>query len=167
MTSFKHEWFSISIKNIFAKSAKSTNQWQLFTFPMFYSGRLGNQLSSVATLYSFARRFGLRMLVTREQHEQLAYYFQPDTLGLVTVETALAPHMVSLPLGLRLSRVRWETPWAAIDHVDNNYNYARMEEPSLHTGRFLNMGDFPNEVELETKVAEDYAKFYNHGEGPY
>ena len=22
-------------------------------------------------------------------------------------------------------------------------------------------------LELETKVAEDYAKFYNHGEGPY
>ena len=22
-------------------------------------------------------------------------------------------------------------------------------------------------VELQTKVAEDYAKFYNHGEGPY
>ena len=23
-----------------------------------------------------------------------------------------------------------------------------------------------SQVELETKVAEDYAKFYNHGEGP-
>lgn len=119
------------------------------------TGRLGNQLSSVATLYSFARRFGLRMLVTREQHEQLSYYFQPDTLGLVTLETALAPHILTLPLGLRLSRVRWETPWAAIDHVDNNYNYARMEEPSLHTGRFLNMGDFPNEVRSFARYLPD------------
>ena len=25
----------------------------------------------------------------------------------------------------------------------------------------------PTRKELETKVAKDYAKFYNHGEGPY
>ena len=26
------------------------------------------------------------------------------------------------------------------------FNYQRMEDPSLHTGRLLNMGDYPNEV---------------------
>ena len=32
----------------------------------------------------------------------------------------------------------------------------------------LNVGSLGNKaLELETKVAEDYTKFYNHGEGPY
>ena len=26
------------------------------------------------------------------------------------------------------------------------FNYQRMEDPRLHTGRLLNMGDYPNEV---------------------
>ena len=30
-----------------------------------------------------------------------------------------------------------------------------------------NGGTFANRLELQTKVVEYYAKFYNHGEGPY
>merc|ERR1719350_2492413 len=41
----------------------------------FGKGRLGNQMSSLATMYSFARKYGLHPVVTQEQYEQLEFYF--------------------------------------------------------------------------------------------
>ena len=45
-----------------------------------------------------------------------------------------------------VSYLRWEKPWLPLGGKDMQFNYQRMEEPSLHTGRLLNMGDYPNEV---------------------
>ena len=45
-----------------------------------------------------------------------------------------------------VSYLRWEKPWLPLEGKDMQFNYQRMEDPSLHTGRLLNMGDYPNEV---------------------
>ena len=47
-------------------------------------------MSSIATMYSFSRQFGLKYYVTQEQYDLLTYYFQPSTLDLAVVDVALA-----------------------------------------------------------------------------
>ena len=47
-------------------------------------------MSSIATMYSFSRQFGLKYYVTRDQYDLLTYYFQPSTLDLAVVDVALA-----------------------------------------------------------------------------
>ena len=47
-------------------------------------------MSSIATMYSFSRQFGLKYYVTQDQYDLLTYYFQPSTLDLAVVDVALA-----------------------------------------------------------------------------
>ena len=121
-------------------------------------------MSSIATMYSFSRQFGLKYYVTQDQYDLLTYYFQPSTLDLAVVDVALA-NLSSLGVDLLkifqhsqcrvmllyyymlgISHLHWEKPWLPLEGKDMQFNYQRMEEPSLHTGRLLNMGDYPNEV---------------------
>ena len=103
-------------------------------------------MSSLATMYSFARKFGLRYFVTEEQYEQLTYYFEPESLSLSVLERDLPHYYVTL-LGYKLSRLAWVTPWDRIDNIDNNFNYDKISDTGLHTGQAINIGDFPNEVQ--------------------
>ena len=96
-------------------------------------------------MYSFARKYGLRYFVTEAQYEQLTYYFEPESLALSVLERDL-PHYFLTLLGFKLSRLAWLTPWSRIDHIDNNFNYDKISDTGLHTGRAINIGDFPNEV---------------------
>ena len=96
-------------------------------------------------MYSFARKYGLRYFVTEAQYEQLTYYFEPESLALSVLERDL-PHYFLTLLGFKLSRLAWLTPWSRIDHIDNNFNYDQISDTGLHTGRAINIGDFPNEV---------------------
>ena len=50
---------------------------------------------------------------------------------------------------------------APLQPVAGNWHAVSQEEETEPPGLTLMT------LELETKVAEDYAKFYNHGEGPY
>ena len=59
-------------------------------------------MSSIATMYSFSRQFGLKYYVTQEQYDLLTYYFQPSTLDLVVVDVALANLST---LGVYLSKI--------------------------------------------------------------
>ena len=102
-------------------------------------------MSSFATMYSFARKHGLRYFVTQEQADQLSYYFEPEQLSLNVIDRSLPQYYLSL-LGLQISRLYWETPWERVDDVDNNFDYSRIDERELHRGRALNMGDYPNKV---------------------
>ena len=103
-------------------------------------------MSSFATMYGFARKFGLRYFVTVEQYEQLTYYFEPETLALSVLERDL-PHYYTSLLGTKWSRLPWETPWEKINEIDNNFKYDNVRDEKLHTGKAINIGDFPNEVQ--------------------
>lgn len=53
----------------------------------FYSnGRLGNQISSYASLYAMAKIMNLRPLVYRENHDYLSKYFQHIEIGIIEEE---------------------------------------------------------------------------------
>ena len=102
-------------------------------------------MSSFATMYSFAKKHGLRYFVTPEQADQLSYYFEPEQLSLNVIDKSLPQYYLSL-FGFKLSRLYWEIPWLNLDHVDNNFDYSRMEDVKLHRGRAINIGDYPNQV---------------------
>ena len=46
-------------------------------------------MSSFATMYSFAKKHGLRYFVTPEQADQLSYYFEPEQLSLNVIDKIL------------------------------------------------------------------------------
>jgi len=56
----------------------------------FGLGRLGNQLSSLATMVAFSREFGLRPLLTQEQADHLSSYFDVSSLGVEVLEQQAA-----------------------------------------------------------------------------
>ena len=87
-------------------------------------------MSSLATMYSFARKFGLDYVVTEDQYQQLTYYFEPESLVLSVLERDLG--------------LAWVSPWDKIDEIDNNYD--KISDKDLHTGLAINVGDYPNEV---------------------
>ena len=91
-------------------------------------------MSSLATMYSFAKKHGLRYFVTQEQADQLSYYFEPEQLSLNVIDKILPWY----------NRLYWESPWAKLDNV--NFDYSRMEEEELHKGRAINIGDYPNQI---------------------
>ena len=121
-----------------------SQHWNNFILYSF-SGRLGNQMSSFATMYSFAKKHGFRYFVTPEQADQLSYYFEPEQLSLNVIDQSLPDYYLSV-FGLTLSRLYWESPWDKLDNVDNNFDYSRMEDTELHNGRAINIGDYPNQV---------------------
>ena len=132
-----------------------------FSVQHFVVGRLGNQMSSLATMYSFARKYGLRNFVTKEQYNQLTYYFEPESLAVAVLEHDL-PHYYITMFGYKFSRLYWEKPWDRIDNIDNNFNYHKMHaDKKLHTGKVLNIGDFPNEVQTYAKYLPDLRKRFN------
>ena len=108
-------------------------------------------MSSFSTIYSFARKYGLRYFVTQEQYDQLTFYFEPENLALSILERDL-PHYYLTILGFRLSRLYWRKPWEKIDKIDNNFKYDKMNNEELHVGQALNIGDYPNDV----KTYKDY-----------
>ena len=91
-------------------------------------------MSSFATMYSFAKKHGLRYFVTQEQADQLSYYFEPEQLSLNVIDKSLPWY----------NRLYWEFPWDKLDNV--NFDYSRMEEEELHKGRAINIGDYPNQI---------------------
>ena len=133
-----------SILCSFGKGEETENYFKKCIKNIFL-GRLGNQMSSVATMFSFAKKFGFRYFVTQDQFDQLSYYFKPESLGLSVMEHSL-PHYHLTILGHTYSRLHWDKPWDSIDDIDNNYDYKKIDDEDLHTGRALNVGDFPNDV---------------------
>jgi len=111
----------------------------------FGKGRLGNQMSSLATMYSFARRHGLHPVVTEEQFGQLEFYFEIKNLALTVLERDLRQFYVSI-FGFKFSRIWWEVPWTAIDSVENNFNYSEIAKHEHSRGKALNIGNYPNEI---------------------
>ena len=124
-------------------------------------------MSSIATMYSFSRQFGLKYYVTQDQYDLLTYYFQPSTLDLAVVDVALA-NLSSLGVDLLkifqhsqcrvmllyyymlgISHLHWEKPWLPLEGKDMQFNYQRME------------------VVLQKVPSEANPKVRNHGEGPY
>ena len=102
-------------------------------------------MSSIATMYSFSRQFGLKYYVTQDQYDLLTYYFQPSTLDLAVVDVALA-NLSSLGVDLLkifqhsqcrvmllyyymlgISHLHWEKPWLPLGGKDMQFNYQRME----------------------------------------
>ena len=69
----------------------------------------------------------------------------PTSPPLALVGTSTSIHQVQCCC-TGVSHLRWEKPWLPLEGKDMQFNYQRMEDPSLHTGRLLNMGDYPNEV---------------------
>ena len=138
-----HPFYPYCVQIIMASFVKSQhlNNFILYSF----SGRLGNQMSSFATMYSFAKKHGFRYFVTPEQADQLSYYFEPEQLSLNVIDQSLPDYYLSV-FGLTLSRLYWESPWDKLDNVDNNFDYSRMEDTELHNGRAINIGDYPNQV---------------------
>ena len=63
---------------------------------IFVSGRLGNQMSSLATMYSFARKYSLHPVVTDEQFGQLEFYFEIKNLPLTVLERDLRQFYVNI-----------------------------------------------------------------------
>ena len=113
----------------------------------FGRGRLGNQISSLASLYSLARRHGLRFYVTEEQQRILGFYFQ---LELPVLERDLPAYQLTL-FGRSFSRLAWRRPWHTVDDIDNNFNYSALaRRPELHHGLALDAGHYPNEVAAYT-----------------
>ena len=111
-------------------------------------------MSSLATMYSLARKFGLRYFVTEEQYEQLTYYFEPETLSLSVLERDL-PHYYFSFFGTKFARLYWETPWEKINAIDNNFKYDKVSDTRLHRGKTINIGDFPNEVQHYAEFLPD------------
>jgi len=62
----------------------------------FGEGRLGNQLSSLATMISFSDQYGMKAVVTRSQETQLSFYFDPERLGLQVLEEEYDPFFTSI-----------------------------------------------------------------------
>ena len=112
---------------------------------IFVSGRLGNQISSLATMYSFARKYSLHPVVTDEQFGQLEFYFEIKNLPLTVLERDLRQFYVSI-FGFKFSRIWWEVPWTAIDSVENNFNYSEIAKAEHSKGKALNIGNYPNEI---------------------
>ena len=102
-------------------------------------------MSSFATMYSFAKNYGLRYFVTQEQADQLSYYFEPEQLSLNVIDKSLPQYYLNF-FGIKLSRLYWEIPWQKLDHVNNNFDYSKIEDTKLHTGKAINIGDYPNQV---------------------
>ena len=59
---------------------------QLTTHLLDFSGRLGNQMSSLATMLSINWDHNLVPLVTSEQKEFLTFYFDPESLRVEEME---------------------------------------------------------------------------------
>lgn len=117
----------------------------------FGQGRLGNQLSSLATLLSFSQKFHLVPVITMEQSRLLNFYFElelPENSTKIQVLEQNFDQYFTSVFGRRLCRLWWDTPWEQVDKVNNNFNYSNLNNPDLHHGRALNVGDFPNEVKL-------------------
>jgi len=112
----------------------------------FGEGRLGNQLSSLASMISFSEQYGMKAVVTRSQATHLSFYFEPERLDLQVLEEEYASFFITV-LGWSLCRLRWITPWSQVSHVDNHFNYSVAKEKHLHTGHAINMGEYPNVVE--------------------
>jgi len=112
----------------------------------FGEGRLGNQLSSLATMISFSDQYGMKAVVTKSQETQLSFYFDPERLGLQVLEEEYEPFFTSI-LGWSLCRLRWITPWSKVSDVDNHFNYSAIHRKHLHTGHAINMGEYPNVIE--------------------
>ena len=102
-------------------------------------------MSSLATMYSFARKYGMQPIVTEEQYQQLEFYFESNELGLSVLEKDLHQFHVNI-LGFKISRIWWEVPWNSIDSVANNFNYSEIANPEYHKGKALNIGKYPNEI---------------------
>eukprot|EP00092_Neocalanus_flemingeri_P034291 GFUD01037291.1.p1 GENE.GFUD01037291.1~~GFUD01037291.1.p1 ORF type:complete len:422 (-),score=59.72 GFUD01037291.1:46-1311(-) len=111
----------------------------------FGKGRLGNQMSSLATMYSFSRKYGMRPFVTEDQFHQLNYYFESEKLGLSLIEKDLPQYHVNI-LGFKISRIWWELPWNSIDNVASNFNYSEIAKPHFHKGKAIDIGNYPNEI---------------------
>jgi len=112
----------------------------------FGEGRLGNQLSSLASMISFSEQYGMKAVVTRYQATHLSFYFEPEKLGLQVLEEEYASFFTTV-LGWSLCRLRWITPWSQVSDVDNHFNYSAAGQKHLHTGHAINMGEYPNVVE--------------------
>ena len=52
----------------------------------FFVGRLGNQMSSYATLLAFEKMYGLKPYLTKDQKEMLNYYFEGVSMDTLEVQ---------------------------------------------------------------------------------
>eukprot|EP00095_Tigriopus_kingsejongensis_P006623 snap_masked-scaffold1387_size43827-processed-gene-0.4 protein:Tk06623 transcript:snap_masked-scaffold1387_size43827-processed-gene-0.4-mRNA-1 annotation:"galactoside 2-alpha-l-fucosyltransferase 2-like" len=105
----------------------------------FGRGRLGNQMSSLATLLAFRKEFGIVPLLTREQAHMVGTYFK--NINAHVLEEVMPNHW----------RYHWSNPFKLVDAKLSNYDYSildRVEGRQFHFGHTIDVGQYPNEVHL-------------------
>ncbi|TRY63275.1 hypothetical protein TCAL_04656 [Tigriopus californicus] len=110
-------------------------------FVSFGRGRLGNQMSSLATIIAFSQRLNITPFVTQEQAEMLWEYF--DDLDLHVLEDEMPNYQ----------DYRWINPFRLIDEHIWNFDYSILFSPdgsgaSLLLGQTIEVGHYPNEVHM-------------------
>lgn len=113
-------------------------------FVSFGRGRLGNQMSSVATLIAFSQKFNVVPFVTREQAELLWGYFEDMDLNVLEDE---------MP---NYQAYKWKNPFRLIDEKILNYDYSILFSPEGSKylfGQTIDVGQYPNEVHLFKEIS--------------
>jgi len=112
----------------------------------FGNGRLGNQMSSFASLYAFSKLYSFKQLATKKQGDMLRFYFGQSIKDDIRIaEVELYDYTIKL-FGWRLYRIVWDRPWTALNSIDGNFNYSFISNVQLKTGLAIDGGEFPNEV---------------------
>jgi len=126
----------------------------------FGTGRLGNQMSSFASLYAFSRLHGYKNLVTKNQSELLEFYFVSSIKReLHILEEDYRDYYFNL-FGFSLNRLSWVSPWESVNSVADNFNYSIISSDYYVTGKAINGGDYPNEVRFFVKVLPDIRNIF-------
>ncbi|XP_023323360.1 galactoside 2-alpha-L-fucosyltransferase 2 [Eurytemora carolleeae] len=121
----------------------------------FGKGRLGNQMSSFASILSLSKLYGYKAVVTEEQSSLLLYYFEPNIQREFHVLEVEYSEYISSFLGLfSFGRLVWELPWN-FDDKKYNFTVSEISKPEYLRGRSIDIGKYPNLLESYIQNLEE------------